>query len=227
MYLQDEGSATDCQPEYDENDENKNIVPEDKAVAVDETPKKISRKKTPKKKSSSKKKKPPKQKKDKVEIDPSFVVTPRTAAKHNAKTPVMSNKGSGNYSNWSRGRSSRSASKHSAETPVMSNKGYGYSTATRRPSSVSFTTSSSHITGSLGFDPLTMAGTLPPSFFHFPLPPLPRASTVPVASAVQRTVPYNMGNGSVFGLYEAAKALLDLSDISGAPSSSFDRFASV
>ncbi|KAL3928331.1 MAG: hypothetical protein SGARI_005066, partial [Bacillariaceae sp.] len=139
MYLQDEGSdgATDYQPEYDENDENKNIVPKDKAVAVDVTPKKISPKKTPtqKKSSKKKKKKTPKQKGDKVEVDPDFVVTPRTAAKHNAKTPVMSNKGSGYYSNSSRGRSSRSAAKHSAETPVMSNKGYGYSTATRRPSS--------------------------------------------------------------------------------------------
>ena len=205
----------DCETSYAENEENLQVIPKDDGIDFDETPKKISKKNTAKEKKSTKKeqKKTPKQTTDKVEVDPLFVLSPGTAAKHNAKTPVVSN------------------------------KSHGKSRAARGHSSVSFTTSSSvtmtassyraslpyqHITGSVGFNPVTMTGTLPPSFFHFPLPPLPKISHAPVAPAVQRTEPYNMGtlpSGNFFGLYEAADALLGLS-ASEIPSSSFDSFAS-
>ena len=175
-----------------ENTENLHAILDDDAVVVDETPKKTSSKKTPKKKTSTKKKKSPKEKPEKVQVGPQFVLSPRSSAVQNTKTPVMSKKMKSPKAKPYKVQvdpqfvlSPRSAAVHNAKTPVMSNKSNVRSSTARRPSSVSFSTSSSMtntvptyreslpyqpITGSAGFHPLAMTGTLPPSFFHFPLP---------------------------------------------------------
>ena len=212
LYLQEEKDFVDEGGESvpSDSDENFQITDEDDVFDFDQALKKTPKKntKTPEKKKSAKKsaKKTPKEKTGKVQVDPVFVVTPRTAAKHNAKTPVISNKSASSAVAKKSTRSVTSKAISAAKMAATYPRVLPYQPTTR----------------SVGFHPMTMTGTLPPTFFHFPLPPLPKVSAPPAGPSRQGPGACKMG----FGLYEAASALLDLSGACHTRSGSLDAFAS-
>jgi hypothetical protein len=175
-----------------ENDENLEVVFADVDDNIVEASTKMFKKKAPKKKNPEKKKLP-KQKTPGAKIDPTFLLSPASAPMQNDKTPVVSNK-----------------------SAFVGGPPLSFTTS----SSVTMATSTfrhylphQRVADSIGFHPMmtAMTGTLPSSFFQFPLPPLP--TTAPACG--MSTAGHPKGcmtetTGRFFGVYEAANALLGL-----------------